>query len=187
MSYVKPVPRGTEDITAPRLNLRKFKAYDALQMFKWSEDEETLKYFQTKPARNVEEAEMMISSWRGQYQNDDFLRWCIAEADGNKAVGEISASLDLNLSQAEIEYTISPDARGKGYATEALAEVIRYLHEQVGIHRVVIEVNVNNVPSNKVAEKAGMSLDGILPGALVDRHGEFYDVALYSHVAEDIQ
>ena len=180
--YKLPRPQGTEPITTPRLNLRKFKDYDAESFFKWSNDEEVLKYFPVKPPENMSEAHDMIRSWRWQYAHPDFLRWCIAKAETNQAIGEIAASIDMATSTAEVEYAMWGKMRGHGCATEALAEVISYLHANVGVHRVMAQINTENIASTRTAEKAGMELEGIMRDALVDRYGQFYDVAVFSHI-----
>ena len=77
---------------------------------------------------------------------------------------------------------LSPRSRGKGYAPEALREVIRFLHEKCDIHRVIAEINAHNNASMRTTEKAGMVLEGIFTDALVNRHGEFYDVGVFVHV-----
>lgn len=181
--YQRPEPCGTQPITAPRLNLRKFKDYDAPAMFEWLNDGKVLRYFVAPPPKSIEEARQMIQSWRGQYAEDTFMRWCIAEATDNSAVGEIAASVDIETSCAEVEYVIAPEARRKGYASEALSAIIDYLHK-IGIHRVTAEIRDTNGPSAKTAEAAGMVLEGILTDALIDRDGNFYDVGLFAHVSE---
>jgi len=183
--YKSPHLQGTEPITTPRLNLRKFKEYDVENFFKWSTDEDVLRYFTVNPPENLSEAHDMIRSWRGQYSQPEFLRWCIAKAETNQAVGEISASIDVVTSAAEVEYALWSRMRGYGYAAEALEGVIGYLHDNVGVHRIMVEINTDNIASTRTAEKAGMELEGIMRDALVDRNGEFYDVAVFSHIAED--
>ena len=180
--YKKPNLQGTEPITTERLNLRKFKEYDVESFFKWANDSEVLKYFPVKPPENMSEAHDMIRCWRGQYSEPDYLKWCIAKAETNQAIGEISASIDVATSTAEIEYALWQRMRGHGYVAEALSEVIKYLHDNVGVHRVIAQINTENTASIRTAEKAGMELEGIMKDALVDRNGEFYDVAMFAHV-----
>ena len=54
--YQRPEPCGTQPITAPRLNLRKFKDYDAPAMFEWLNDGKVLRYFVAPPPKSIEEA-----------------------------------------------------------------------------------------------------------------------------------
>lgn len=175
---------GTQDITTKRLDLRKFRSRDAENLFRWSSDENILKYFCNRELTSIEDAECVIASWRVQYENTDCLLWCIQEASTKQAIGKISANIDDKCSCADIEYLVAPDARGKGYAVEALRGVIKYLHEEVGVHRVQAYIHYDNIASMKTAEKAGMQWEGLLRDALIDRNKVFYDVALYAHIAE---
>lgn len=179
--YKKPLLAGTQELTTEHLDLRRFKERDAAAAYEWSSDGQILKYFQGNQFNNVDEARSAIASWRVQYKNDNFLVWCIQEAETKRAIGKISANVDVPVSSAEIEYSIAPDARGKGYAPEAMKAVMEYLH-YIGVHRVYARINTENHASSRVVEKAGMTLEGICSDMLVDRNGKFYDVAIYAHI-----
>lgn len=181
-TYVPPCMQGTQDLTTEHLDLRRFKARDAHNLFAWSSDSQNLRFFQGNQLLNEEEARTVIGSWRVQYSNDDFLLWCIQDAETGQAVGKISATVDDALSSAEVEYSVAPWSRGRGYAAEALSCVIEHLHTVVGVHRVEAKIHYENTASMKTAERAGMQWEGLLRDALVDRHGIFYDVAVYAHV-----
>ena len=182
--YKQPNLVGTQDITTEHLDLRKFKLRDAQQLYDWTKDEKVNQFLLESELKNIVEAEHIIISWREQYQNDDYFLWCIQLAENKKAIGKISATINLSLSSAEISYMISPDMRGKGYATEAVLGVINFLHNEVGIHRVTAKINTDNIASIKTAEKVGMQLEGILQDALLDRNKKFYDVALFSKIKD---
>lgn len=177
-----PKASGTKPLATPRLNLRPFKKRDAASLASWSIDAETLKYFVTPPL-DEPAALNNISAWRLQYSEPSFMHWCIAEADSDNCVGLIDAVADEQQSSIELSYVIAPSCRKKGYASEAVREVIRYLHEECGFHRIAAEINTENIASTRVAEKSGMELEGILRDALTNRNGEFYDVAVFAHIA----
>ena len=48
----------------------------------------------------------------------------------------------------------------KGYATEALKEILRFGFDQLNLHRIEAGCAVENVASIKVLEKAGMQREG---------------------------
>lgn len=177
-----PRASGTQPLATPSLNLRPFKKRDAAALAKISSDDRTLKYFVTPPL-DLRSAEDNISSWRLQYKNSNFLRWCLARAEDDLCVGQLDASIDEKRSSAELSYAVSPEHRGCGYAVEAVREVIGYLHGECDIHRIIAEINIENSSSARVAEKAGMELEGIHRDALTDRDGNYYDVAVYAHIA----
>jgi len=76
-------------------------------------------------------------------------------------------------------YWFSPVVWGRGFATEALREILRYGFEVVGLERIEARHVIENPASGRVMEKAGMGhatpedlphrdLDGTVPG--IARH-----------------
>jgi RimJ/RimL family protein N-acetyltransferase len=62
---------------------------------------------------------------------------------------------------AEIGYWARADARGRGVTTRALVLVTDLAFEQ-GAGRVQLRADVENLPSRRVAEKAGFTAEGVL-------------------------
>lgn len=56
----------------------------------------------------------------------------------------------------EFGYSIVPDYRGKGYATEAATAMIEWAFDQPGVKRVAADCLADNYASIRVLEKAGM-------------------------------
>jgi RimJ/RimL family protein N-acetyltransferase len=97
-----------------------------------------------------------------------------------KVVGSISLfHADWEVRSAEIGYGVSVDVRGKGYATEALAAVSRWALSSGGIQRAWLTANTDNLPSVRVAEKAGFTREGTLRRAALEDDG-LHDQALFS-------
>lgn len=62
---------------------------------------------------------------------------------------------------AEFGYFLGKDKTGKGYVSEAVSLLEKLLFEK-GFHRLVIECDMNNFASIKVAERAGYKYEGML-------------------------
>src|SRR5438552_4020192 len=78
-------------------------------------------------------------------------------------VGSISLfHADWEVRSAEIGYGVRSDARGQGYATEALAAVARWALTAGGIQRAWLTTNTDNTASARVAEKVGFRREGTL-------------------------
>ena len=69
--------------------------------------------------------------------------------------------LDAERSIVEIGYFVLPHARGRGVAT-TIARMLADHAFSLGIHRVAAYVNVGNVASERVAERAGFTREGIV-------------------------
>jgi len=81
------------------------------------------------------------------------------------AVGGVGVRFlsDLDEGCAEVGYWVGADARGRGVATAAPRLAARWAFENVPeLARLQLRAAVENVPSNRVAEKAGFTREGVL-------------------------
>jgi len=78
-----------------------------------------------------------------------------------EVVGDISLrNLNDPQKSPEIGYWISPDYAGKGLTTKSVQALTRLGLEALGLDKIIIRANSQNIASNKVAEKAGYKLIG---------------------------
>jgi RimJ/RimL family protein N-acetyltransferase len=91
---------------------------------------------------------------------------------------------DWQVRSAEIGYGVRSDARGQGYATEALAAVARWLLTEGGIQRAWLSANTDNTASIRVAERAGFRREGTLRRAGLEDDG-LHDLAVFSLLDDD--
>ncbi|MFF2018355.1 GNAT family N-acetyltransferase [Paenibacillus sp. NPDC058177] len=69
---------------------------------------------------------------------------------------------ELPASSREIMYAISRDHRGKGYATQAVQGMVKYLFAHTKVEVLNAIALLINLPSNKVIQKSGFQLQGII-------------------------
>jgi RimJ/RimL family protein N-acetyltransferase len=83
-----------------------------------------------------------------------------------------------------IGFTILPEARGRGFASEAAVLLVDnlFLHEQV--ERIQAETHPENRASQRVLEKAGFQLEGRLRRTVFSR-GRWRDTLMVSHLREE--
>jgi aminoglycoside 6'-N-acetyltransferase len=96
---------------------------------------------------------------RAPGEPDGWVQFTVEERDGGRLVG------DVGLSPAEDEpgvikigYTIDPAFQGRGYATEAVRALVAYAFDTLGADVVRAYASAENVPSHRVAERAGLKL-----------------------------
>ena len=63
---------------------------------------------------------------------------------------------------AEIGYSIAPEARGNGYATEAVCLVTRRAFSESPLRKLIAYVHEDNVASRRVLDKAAYTAEGLL-------------------------
>ena len=106
---------------------------------------------------------------------------CVDLAVEHQEEGKVIGLLSLILQrhrQAEIGYALAAGYRGQGYATEAARGLVDYAFTTLGLHRLSANTNSENVASQRLLERLGMSLEGRLRQA-VQREGRWLDKLLY--------
>ncbi|AKU16237.1 GNAT family N-acetyltransferase [Luteipulveratus mongoliensis] len=95
------------------------------------------------------------------------LCWCIADPDTDEALGSLAlmGMSGLDPTVAEIGYWVSPDARGKGVATEATRLAIMHALTPVdagglGLRRLSLNVAAGNEVSARVPRRFGFTQVG---------------------------
>jgi [ribosomal protein S5]-alanine N-acetyltransferase len=115
----------------------------------------------TPGLRTVVNAGWMISSLKSQARRGTGLGFVILH--DNVVVGQLNvANIQYgSVSSATIGYWIARSAAGKNITPTALALAIDYLMDDVGLHRVEIDIRPENLPSLRVVEKLSLRLEGI--------------------------
>lgn len=80
--------------------------------------------------------------------------WIISKKDGSN-IGDLSFKGISSDGSVEIGYLILTEYQNKGYATEAVKAAVRWAISQPNIKRVIAQVHLDNMPSQKVLIKSG--------------------------------
>ncbi|MGI6688227.1 MAG: YhcH/YjgK/YiaL family protein [Christensenellales bacterium] len=176
---------GTVCLKTPRLILRPYALEDAQAMFNnWAGDPEVTKTLLWDTHPDVEHTRRLLAGWVRAYQSGRHYHWVI-EKDG-EIIGDISlvkwSAIDLD---GEIGYCLSQKAWNQGIMTEALREVLRFLFQRVGFHRLYLRHATENPASGRVMEKAGLKKEGLMHQAMRRKGGGFSDIALYAALRDE--
>lgn len=106
----------------------------------------------------------------------------IADAETDLLLGTIEVRLG---DHGSIGYLVGPDARGRGVATRALVLLSRWAVTEGGVARLELTTHPENVASQRVAEKAGFTREGVLRSHIVFREGR-RDSVLFSLLPSDL-
>lgn len=147
-------------IVTERLTLRRSRADDARSISTYRSDPDVHRYQgwdRTDPDGIREEIERMSERPPG-----DPAGWVQLSVE-ERATGALVGDVGLSPAEGEpgvikLGYTMSPAAQGLGYATEAVAALVSYAFEVLQAEVVRIYANEENVPSIRVAQKAGLQL-----------------------------
>jgi ribosomal-protein-alanine N-acetyltransferase len=103
--------------------------------------------------------------------------------DGAQAVGSIGLMIKADAI-AEIGYWIGVPFWGRGYASEAAAELVRYGFEDLALQRIYAGYYARNAGSGRVMQKVGMIYEGTLRRH-VCKWGEYVDVVYYGILRDE--
>jgi RimJ/RimL family protein N-acetyltransferase len=107
----------------------------------------------------------------------------IETMEDQRVVGFVRYSMlslpDADLPHPEVGFGIPEvDARGQGYAQEAVRLLVEYLFAGYPVDRVAAFTEDENKPAQRVLERVGFQREGVLRRAMF-RDGQWRDVAIY--------
>jgi RimJ/RimL family protein N-acetyltransferase len=81
--------------------------------------------------------------------------------DGGTLIGDVAfVIIKDSHHQAEIGMTLSHPYQGKGYGTEAVRELVRYLFIDLNAHRVIANCDPENTSAHHLLERVGFRREG---------------------------
>jgi RimJ/RimL family protein N-acetyltransferase len=130
-----------------------------------------------------------LTGTRREFTLDSVRDWCadratqpgrldlaIEDRTTGDYLGELALiDIDHDSESAAFRIALSPGLAGHGYGTEAARLLLGYAFDQVGLHRVQLEVYSFNTRAIRAYRKAGFILEGRLRDAHV-WEGRRYDV-----------
>ena len=92
--------------------------------------------------------------------------------------------LDLDAKQGEIGYAVAPAARGRGVARRSVELLTGWGFDRLGLIRLVLDIDVRNPASERVAERCGYRREGVRRSAYF-KEGRRADVGVWSRLRDD--
>jgi RimJ/RimL family protein N-acetyltransferase len=92
--------------------------------------------------------------------------WGVWEKESGELVGDCSLHFDEGFGEWELSYGFRRDRWGRGYATEAARGCVEYGFAEMGVAKIVADVEPKNVASSRVLERVGFEHVGDVEGKL---------------------
>ena len=149
MKNLKNVP----ELHTGRMILREIEEQDASEIVRWRDDPEVYRYFKSPHQITMEEH---LNWYQHRYlSNPDRLDWIGVVAEDGRKAGVFGLAMDEDT--AEVSYLLEPETQHRGYAAEAVKELLCYAFSQ-GIRRVIAEIHRENDASLKLVNRLGFRL-----------------------------
>ncbi|HUI88798.1 MAG TPA: GNAT family N-acetyltransferase [Anaerolineales bacterium] len=153
----------TLETTSTRL--RPFKLDDVDALFQIANQRDIFKYFPNPAPWTREKAGKFIQSQLEHWQRHGFGWWGVEAAEHPELVGWNGLQYLPETDEVEVGYLISQTFQGRGWTTEGTIASLRFGFETLGIESIIAIVHPDNIASQRVALKCGLSL--------VDRNNYF--------------
>jgi RimJ/RimL family protein N-acetyltransferase len=132
---------------------------------------------------SVVDSERFVRDSAARFQRREDLPLFMWTRDAHEFVGATGMHrIEWRVPRFEIGYWCRTSLVGRGYVTEAVAEVVRFAFATLRAARVEIRTDVQNVRSYRVAERLGFTLDGVFKRDERTAHGTLRDTRVYSMI-----
>jgi len=137
------------NIVTKRLKIRRFTEKDYADLYEYLSDKQTYKYEPGKPI-TIEKSKKLCLE-----RSKNTMFFAVELKSENKIIGHIyfNTIKPKELLTHEIGYIFNKKYQGKGFATEAVQDFIKYQLSESNIHKIVAHCNPQNKKSWKLLER----------------------------------
>ena len=141
-----------------------------------------------KEHRSVEDSEASVRRARARFvERTDLMLPLFLKGTGTLVGGSGLHRIDWAVPKFEIGYWCRTRFTGKGYVTEAVRGISAFALEALGARRLEIRCDSRNLPSARVAERAGFRLEGELRNNELDTSGHLRNTLVYAMIPEEYE
>lgn len=170
-------------LVGARATLRPFTEADADPMWRIVQDPEVVR-FTFEPNTSLT-PELLRDWYASRAEQKERLDLAVVDTATGQLVGEVVLyDVDDRARSCTFRTLIGQEGRGRGVGTEATRLLLRYAFEQLGMHRVELQVYAFNDRARHVYEKVGFVVEGVRREAHW-RDGEWLDEVVMSVLVSD--
>ena len=167
------------------LTLRTFEISDAPAIATACRDPEIIRWTFMPAGMTVSQARDWIERAHDGFVRARALRLAIVDATDGSFVGQVGIGrLDWHERVGEVFYWVAPEARRRGAAARAARSITQWAFEVLNLARVELTVDPANLASQRVAERAGFTREGVLRSYQQFKDGRM-DAVMYSRLPSD--
>ena len=169
-------------LTSGAVTLRALEARDAVDIVAGYDDAVRAQWLPGPLPYGLDDAHAFLASVASETWDGTGVPRAIT-VDDDRLVGMVHLHLHHRVHGiGEIGYWVAPGQRGRGIAATAAALLAGWARDALGLTRVELLADVDNLPSQRAAEKAGFVRECVARRARVNNAGEARDMVLYSLV-----
>lgn len=157
-------------LETPRLLLRHLRMDDLDELFTLYQDLEIRKYFPEGILSYEDTKEELEWHMNGHPRHPELGLWATIHKETGKFIGrcgllpwEIDGRLEI-----EVAYLLDKNFWHQGLAMEAASGILTYAFNMLNLSRIICLIDPDNIASQKVAERIGMTLERKVDGIAGD-------------------
>ncbi len=148
------------------------------------QDPDVARYTRIPSPYKLRDARAFVAATKRGWRNSSAAHFAITETGKERALGSIGLGINWADGSGEAGYWVARDARGRGLATRSLRLVSQWALGDLGLARLSLFTDVENTASQRVAEGAGFSREGVMR-SLLELGGERRDCVAYALLPSD--
>jgi len=152
-------------LESERFALRAFSDADITWLTEMHLNPEVVRYLRPvglDPVMTEAEARALAHTIREKYRFGSYGLWAIDDRASGEALGWGALKNLDTTEEIEVGYGLRRSAWGRGVATEVARRLIRYGFEELRLERIVGVTHPDNVASQSVLRKAGLTYLGLV-------------------------
>jgi len=184
-------PRVSHPIVLPdpplsdgRVTLRGWRLSDVPQIVAMCSEPDVIRFTSVPVPYDADDARLWLDLHPARLAAGDGAAFAITDGGDELPVGSIGVRVMHDQGIAETGYHVVEARRGRGLATAALRLIARWTFAELPVARLQLTTHLDNPGSQRVAEKAGFTREGVLR-AWADQRGERPDLVMWSLLPGD--
>ncbi|WP_034358550.1 GNAT family N-acetyltransferase [Deinococcus phoenicis] len=167
-----------------RVVLRSLDLSDAPTLTAYRNHPEVARYQSWTLPYSLKEAAALITDMQGRTPGQEgWTQLGLADAGTGELLGDLAVR-GVGARQAEIGFTLAPQAQGRGLASEGLGLLLTHLFGTLALHRVYASIDPRNGRAASLLCRAGFRHEGTTLESYLHR-GEWTDDATYGLLARE--
>jgi RimJ/RimL family protein N-acetyltransferase len=178
------VPETGLCLRTNRLTLRPFDGGDIDDAYAYMRLPEVARYLYWDPRDRGQVVAALAAKTgdAGRLAEGQTLTLAVQWRATGRVVGEVQMTvLSRRHRQGEVGFVFNPEVSGRGLATEAAREMMRFGFTELGLHRIVGRCDVRNTASARLMERLGMRREAHLVHSEIFK-GQWGDEYVYAQL-----
>ena len=185
ISMSRPIVLPDPPLSDGLVTLRRWRISDVPMIVAMCREPDVIRFTSVPVPYTADDARLWLDLHPGRVAAGDGAAFAITEGGDERPVGSIGVRVLHDQGSAETGYHVVADRRGRGLATAALRLLAGWTLAELPVARLQLTTHLDNPASQRVAEKAGFTREGVLR-AWADQRGERVDLVMWSLLPGDL-